>query len=74
MLLDKVRSMLISSGLPKTLWVEAVLSAVYLLNRSPTKALEMGTPAEKWYGVKPDLSKVRVFGSVAYFVVIMLVI
>jgi hypothetical protein len=65
-LLDKARSKLIGSGLPKNQWVEAVLSAVYSLNRSPTKALEMVTPAEKWYGVKPELSKVRVFGNVAY--------
>jgi hypothetical protein len=46
--------------------VEEVLSAVYFVNRSPSNALEMVTPAEKWYGVKPDLSKVKVFGSVAY--------
>jgi hypothetical protein len=26
----------------------------------------MVTPAEMWYGVKPDLRKVSVFGSVAY--------
>jgi hypothetical protein len=26
----------------------------------------MVTPAEKWYGVRPDLSKVKVFGSVPY--------
>jgi hypothetical protein len=42
---------LIGSGLPKNLWAEAILSAVYLLNRSPTKALEIVTPAEKWYGL-----------------------
>jgi hypothetical protein len=64
--LDKVRSMLIGSGLPNNLWVESVLSAAYLLNRSPSKALDMVTPAEKWCGIRPELSKVKVFGSVAY--------
>jgi hypothetical protein len=58
--------MLIGSGLPKNLWVEAVLSAVYLLYRSPSKALEMVTLAEKWHGIRLDLSKVKIFGSVAY--------
>jgi hypothetical protein len=37
-----------------------------MINRSPSEVLEMVTPAEMWYGVKPDLRKVRVFGSVAY--------
>jgi hypothetical protein len=56
MMLDKARS-----GLPKNLWVEAVLAAAYLVNRSPSEVLEMVTPAEMWSGVKPDLRKVKSF-------------
>ncbi|RVW30939.1 Retrovirus-related Pol polyprotein from transposon TNT 1-94 [Vitis vinifera] len=36
-LLDMVRSMLSSSKLPKFLWTEALKTAVYILNRVPTK-------------------------------------
>jgi hypothetical protein len=41
--------------------------AVYLINRSPTSALsEDILPAEMWYGVKPNLNKIKVFGCVAF--------
>ncbi|GJQ65663.1 hypothetical protein Trydic_g7751 [Trypoxylus dichotomus] len=45
---------------------EAILAAVYLLNRSLTSALGNTTPAELWYGEKPNISKLRVFGCTAY--------
>ena len=38
-LLEKVRAMLHASGLPKFLWAEAVRHAVWLKNRTSTKAL-----------------------------------
>jgi len=66
-LVEKVRSMLIESSVPRRLWCEAVYATVYLINRSPTKSLDGPvTPAELWYGVKPDVSKLRVFGCKAY--------
>lgn len=52
-LLDKARSMVFDAGFPKTLWGEAVLTAAYLANRSPTSALEVSkTPYEVWYNKK----------------------
>src|SRR3954470_17484932 len=60
-----VRSMLSGKSLPKELWGEAVSTATYLLNRCPTKKLEKLTPEEAWCGFKPNLSHLRVFGSVA---------
>jgi len=39
--------MLLKSGLPKYLWMEAVLAAVYIINRTPTNALHNSIPAEK---------------------------
>ena len=43
------------------------MTGVYLINSSPTKALEQrATPAELWYGLKPDMSKLRIFGCEAY--------
>jgi hypothetical protein len=45
-LLEKVRAILHASQLPKFLWGEAVKHAVYLKNRTSTKALDGKTPYE----------------------------
>ena len=45
-LVEMVRSMLLDSKLPQKFWGEAISTAVYLCNRSPTKALESMTPFE----------------------------
>lgn len=59
--------MLRAKDLPKTLWAEAVNTAVYVLNRT-THSSRSGikTAYEAWTGRKPELSHVRVFGSTAY--------
>jgi hypothetical protein len=61
-LLEIARAMLIEKQLPAFLWPEAVAHAVYIRNRSPTKALEGMTPYEAWTGIKPDVSHFREFG------------
>ncbi|KAL0334838.1 UNVERIFIED_CONTAM: Retrovirus-related Pol polyprotein from transposon TNT 1-94 [Sesamum radiatum] len=45
---------------------EAVYTAVYLLNRCPTKAVQNMTPIEAWSGKKPSAKHLRVFGSICY--------
>ena len=65
-LLEKTRCMLISSGLKHVFWGEAVTTACYLINRSPSSTIEFKTPQELWTGNKPDLSYLRIFGCVAY--------
>lgn len=65
-LMEKARSMLVDSGLEKNLWGEAVIASTYLTNRSPTSVLKDKTPCEMWFGRKPDLSNIRVFGSRAF--------
>lgn len=65
-LLESVRSMLGDSKLPKRFWAEALTTAVYLRNRSPTSSLPETTPMEVWTGKKPDVSHLRVFGCSAY--------
>lgn len=63
-LVEKVRAMLHDSGLPRFLWGEAISHAVYLKNRTPTKALpDDTTPYEAVTGKKPDLRHLRVWGS-----------
>ncbi|GJV45101.1 retrotransposon protein, putative, ty1-copia subclass [Tanacetum coccineum] len=65
-LMDKVRCLLIQSGLPKTFWAEATCTAAYLINRSPSTAIEKKTPMEMWSGHPSDYGMLRTFGCVAY--------
>ena len=65
-LVEKVRCILLSSNLSKHFWVEAVVAAAYLINRSPSLALEFKTPQEVWSGKPPDLSNLKIFGCPAY--------
>src|SRR5277367_5895764 len=62
-LLEKVRAMLHASQLPKFLWGEAVKHAVYLKNRTSTKAPDGKTPFEIFFGVKPNLRDLPEFGA-----------
>ena len=60
------RSLLKSRSVPAMFWGEAVATAVYLLNRAPTKAIDVITPYEAWHGHRPDVHHLRAFGCVAY--------
>jgi Reverse transcriptase (RNA-dependent DNA polymerase) len=50
----------------KVMWEEAAHHAVLLLNITPSRSLGNITPHEAAYGVVPDVSKLRVFGCVAF--------
>lgn len=65
-LVESARSMLSHAKLPNTFWAEAVATAAYIQNRPPTSALKNETPYQRWYGKKPDVSHMKVFGCVAY--------
>lgn len=58
--------MLKSNSMPKELWVEVVACEVYLSNNSPTKSLRDITPQETLSGIKPDVSHLRFFRSIAF--------
>ena len=60
-LLETVRSMLIDSKLPHKFWAEALCTAAYLRNRSPTKVIEGKTPHEAWTKEMPKVEHLRVF-------------
>ena len=65
--MESTRSMIAHAGLPNSYWAEAVSTAAYLKNRTATTAFEkMMTPYELWYGKKPNLSNLRVFGCMTY--------
>ena len=65
-IMEAARSMLHAANLPSSFWTYAVNAAVYLRNRSPTRALNNVTPYEAWRGEKPSLSHLRVFGCRAF--------
>jgi hypothetical protein len=64
--MDMVRCMLKAKQMPKEFWAEAVATAVYILNRCPTKSVQEKTPEEAWSGRRPSIRHLRVFGCIAY--------
>jgi transposase InsO family protein len=65
-LVESARTMIHFKGVAQELWAEATNCAAYILNRVATPATSNVTPFETWYGTKPNLSHIRVFGCVAY--------
>ena len=64
-LLDMVRSMMSLTDLPLSFWGYALETATFTLNRAPSKSVET-TPYELWFGKKPKLSFLKVWGCDAY--------
>ncbi|PNX74679.1 copia-type polyprotein, partial [Trifolium pratense] len=60
-ILNMVRSMLTARDVPKRFWPEAVNWATYVMNRSPTFAVQDMTPEEAWSGLKPSIHHFRIF-------------
>lgn len=61
-LVEKAKCMIFDADLTKSFWAEAVATAAYIVNRSPTKGLTAMTPEEVWTGNIPDLNHMRIFG------------
>ena len=68
-ILEKAKCMCVHAKLPYSLWAEAANTATYVYNRVPNAPLKGKSPHEMWYGRKPDLSNLKVFGCVAYALV-----
>ena len=68
-IVKKARTMLLESKLPECFCAEAVSTAVYVTNRSLTKAITGKTLFEAWSGRRPELSHLRRFGCDAYLYV-----
>ena len=64
-LLDIVRPMMYLTDLPLSFWGYALETAAFTLNRAPSKSIET-TPHELWFGKKPKLLFLKVWGSDAY--------
>ncbi|KAL5555407.1 hypothetical protein UlMin_037643 [Ulmus minor] len=57
--------MLSNTSLPKSFWGYALQTAVYLINRIPSKSIPK-TPFELWTGHKPSLRHIRIWGCRAH--------
>jgi transposase InsO family protein len=62
----RVRCLLDHSDIDNVMWEEAAHHAVHLLNINPSRYLGNITPHEAAYGVVPEVSKLRLFGCVAF--------
>jgi hypothetical protein len=65
-MMEMFRSLLKSMDVLGKLWGEAVRHSVCLLNRLPTKAMGNKTPFEGWWGRKPNLGYLKVFGCTTH--------
>ena len=66
-LMESARSMMSHAKLPDKYWAEAIATAAYVKNRTPTNAMKQDkTPFERWYGKKQNVSNFKVFGCIAY--------
>jgi hypothetical protein len=63
-LMDMVRRMISYSTLPVRLWMEALKTAIHILNRVSSKSVPK-TPYEMWTGRVPLVNHLRVWGSPA---------
>ena len=60
------RCMLMDKKLPLKFWAKVVHTAIYLLNRLPTRSVKEKTPLEAWSGIKPTARHLKTFGSICY--------
>jgi hypothetical protein len=65
-LVECARNMMKGKNISNTFWAEAINTAVYLKNKSPTRCLDNITPFEALYGSKPAVHNLKVFGCKAF--------
>lgn len=56
----------IFAGMANSFWAEAVKIACYVINRSPSTAIDLKMPMEMWTGKPADYSHLHTFGSPVY--------
>ena len=57
------RSMMKAASIPGEFWGEAVTTAVFILNRSPTRSVVGMTPYEAWHGDRPRCTSCALLGA-----------
>ncbi|KAG8499930.1 hypothetical protein CXB51_006489 [Gossypium anomalum] len=65
-IMEKVRCILSNANLPKSFWAEVASTACFLINRSPSIAIEKKTPQEVWSSNPANYFDLKIFGCPAY--------
>ena len=60
-LMESACSMIAHAGLPDSFWAEAVATAAYVRNRTPTTSIN-----GQWYGRKKNLGHLKLLGCMDY--------
>ncbi|XP_071724491.1 uncharacterized protein [Rutidosis leptorrhynchoides] len=69
-LLNVARSLMFQGGLPLNMWSEYIMTATYLINRTPSYVLSGKSPYDLVFGVSPKLSHLKCFGCLCYATVL----
>ena len=65
-ILEKVKCMLSTTGLPRFFWVETVMTTKHLINRCPSTAIGLKTPQEVWSRKPTNYLNLKVFRCTTY--------
>ena len=65
-IMDMARAQVLGANLPKQMWAEAVNTAVYVINRVPSKALGGDTPYHSLFGKHAKMGHLKTFGCRAW--------
>jgi len=65
-ILEHARCLRLHAGLPLFLWAYCIDTAVYLINKGPSSALDGGIPKELWSGKTCNYSFLRLLGCEAF--------
>lgn len=65
-IMDRARCLLLEAKLEKCYWPECIYTAAYLGNRLLTNTQEKKTPYEIFFKIRPDISNLHIYGSIAF--------
>ena len=64
--MEMARNMLVAKHFPNEYWDESVTTAIYIMNRCPTKSVKNKVPQEAWTCMNHSVSHLNFFGCVSY--------